>query len=429
MSRVIAFLLLAAGLLAAVPASASADEAIAETTMPTPLAAYGGWTAWSSADAGGRYVLRLRGPDGGIRDAPLPSSSKPWDVSLGPDAGGRAVAIYRRCRPTGCDIDSLDLASGRIERLRAVSSPSFDEATPAIWRSTVVFTRRVRRCDVPYVKDLRSSAPSRRLLRSKCLQTAAGQMSIRGTRIIASSIDMSEADEHGAGIKTSEIRRYSARTAGSSVLARQSFGEESNLFGQVAQSDRFVWTVRIGVHGPNVFVRIPLGAGARKEVPSWRTLGAGFARTPEQGYVYVELQDPSGCSTFDSVPCRIVSSPADPFGSTVRVLTPELTVAYTGTPRAGQPLAFSGRLTRRSVAGGEILRTEPLFGVSVDLRARIGQDPERFTGTGLTATTAADGSWAITLPSLTGLPWYTAVAATPGVVTWAGRGTVGSTMP
>jgi hypothetical protein len=68
---------------------------------------------------------------------------------------------------------------------------------------------------------------------------------------------------------------------------------------------------------------------------------------------------------------------------------------------------------------------DPVPGVSVDLRARVGQSPETFVGTGLTATTAADGGWAITLPSLPGSPWYTAVAATPDVVTWAGRGTVG----
>ena len=89
------------------------------------------------------------------------------------------------------------------------------------------------------------------------------------------------------------------------------------------------------------------------------------------------------------------------------------------------PLAFSGALTRRIVAGGESLRIDPVVGVSVDLRARLGQSPERFVGTGLTATTGIDGTWAITLPSLPGSPWYTAVAATPGVLTWAGRGTVG----
>ncbi len=425
MSRVIAVLLLAVAAVAAVPASASADEAVGKTSRPTPLASYGGWTAWSSADAGGRYVLELRSPGGVVRGGPLPSSASPWDVSLGPDASGAVVAVYRRCRASRCDIDRLDVVSGRVETLHAVSSAAYDEATPAIWRSTVVFTRRIRGCDVPYAKDLRSTAPSRRLLHAKCLQTAAGQTSVRGTRILVSSLDLSGADRHGAGVKVSEIRRYAAGGGGSSVLRRQGFGEESDLFGQVAQDERFAWTVRTGVHQVNTFVRIPLGRGAAREVRAFRTLGTGFAYTPDHGSLYVELQDESGCSAFDSVPCRIVAAAADPFGSTVHALTPELTVAYAGTPRRGQPLAFSGALARRIVAGGEQLRVDPVPGVSVDLRARIGDQPERFVGTGLTATTGVDGTWAITLPFLPASPWYTAVAATPGVVTWAGRGTVG----
>jgi hypothetical protein len=425
MPRVTAFLLLVAAAVAALPASASADDAVAETSRPTPLASYGGWSAWSAADAGGRYVLRLRSPAGTVTDAPLPSSANPWDVSLGPNASGAVTAVYRRCRASGCDVDSLDVASGRIATLRAVSSPSFDEATPAIWRSTVVFTRRIRGCDVPYAKNLSSSAPSRRLLGSKCLQTGAGQASIRGTRVLVSSVDMSGADANGAGVKVSEIRRYSSQGGSSSVIDRQSFGEESNLFGQVAQDERFAWTVRTGTHQANTFVRIPFGGGDTQEVRAFRTLGSGFAYTPGVGSLYVEFQDPTGCSDFDAVPCRIVAAPADPFGSTAHALTPELTVAYAGTPQTGRPLAFSGALTRRIVAGGEQLRADPVTGVSVDLRARVGQSPETFVGTGLTATTAADGTWAITLPSLPGSPWYTAVAATPGVVTWAGRGTVG----
>jgi hypothetical protein len=428
MRRTIALLLAAAGIVAAIPASASADEAIAETERPAPLASFGGWSAWSAADAGGRYLLKLRTPQGEIRDAPYPSSKTPWDITMGPDATGRAVAILRRCRPSGCDLERLDLLTGRIQPLRSVSSPRFDEAAPAIWGSTVAFTRRIRGCDVPYVKDLRSRAPSRRLLRAKCLQTGAGQVSVRGTRIVVSSVDLTRADAHGAGLKVSEIRRYSATKAGSSVLLRQGFGEEPNLFGQIAQDGRDVWTVRYGT-GRGSFLRLRADGTHRQEIWAFRTLAAGFTRTPELGSLYVELRGEGTCSDFDVVPCRIVAAPGDPFGSTPRALTPELTVAYAGPGHFGQPLAFSGRLFRRIVRAGRVLRTEAMPGVSLDLRARVGESPERFTGTGLTATTAADGRWKMTLPALTGNPWFTAVAATPGIPTWAGRGTVGGTMP
>jgi hypothetical protein len=59
----------------------------------------------------------------------------------------------------------------------------------------------------------------------------------------------------------------------------------------------------------------------------------------------------------------------------------------------------------------------------------VGTDPERFVPTGLSAVAAADGSWTITLPALPGDPYYTAVAATAGAPTWAGRGTVGDVPP
>ena len=112
-----------------------------------------------------------------------------------------------------------------------------------------------------------------------------------------------------------------------------------------------------------------------------------------------------------------------------RTLTPQLTVAYQGQPRTGQPLPFSGTLTQQVVAGNSVVSTTPLAGVSVGLYHRTGSSPERFDDTGLRAVTGADGSYAIVLPAAAGDPWYTAVAATPGVPTWAGRGTVGSVAP
>jgi hypothetical protein len=290
----------------------------------------------------------------------------------------------------------------------------------------VVFTRRIGGCDVPYVKDLGSSAPSRRLLRDKCVQTRPGQVSVRGTRIVISSQVGT-----GSGRKASELRRYSARERGSEVILSQSFGEESNLFGQVAQDERFAYTVRYGVHPRNGFVRVSWSTGSIEEVPAFRQLAGAFAKPTPNRSLYVEAQTGEGldCGAFTAVPCRLVQSPSIPFAGVVRVLTPELTVAYEGTPRRGQPLVFSGRLTQPSVSGDEVVRTKPVAGVSVELRHRTGSSPERLEPTGLTAVTGTDGGWRIVLPAVGDDPWYTAVAATAPVATWAGRGTVGSVAP
>jgi hypothetical protein len=386
--------------LALVPASpAAADQAVAEMGRAAPVAAYGGWEAWSSYDgATGRYTLMVAVPGQPAAPVGIPTSSRPFDVSLGPDRDHNVAAVYRRCGPSGCDIRRYNTASGHDVKLSTVSSPSFDEATPAIWGANVVFTRRVRGCDVPYVKSLSSSAPSRRLLKSKCVQTDPGHASIRGTRIVISSVDTSGADKNGAGLKVAELRRYSAGGGGSQVMARQSFGEESNLFGQVAQDDRFAYTVRVGIHQANSLVRVPFAGGKPEEVRAFRTLTDAFAKPAANSSLYVESQggEETSCDGFTDIPCRIVLAPALPFGG---------------------------------VSGNAVVSTTPLAGVSVGLYHRTGSSPERFDDTGLKAVTGADGSYRIVLPAAAGDPWYSAAAATAPVATWAGRGTVGSVAP
>jgi hypothetical protein len=419
--------------LALVPAApAVADQAVAEIARAAPVAAYGDWEAWSSNDgATGRYTLMVAAPGQPAAAVGFPTTSRPFDVSLGPDRDHNVAAVYRRCGPSGCDIRRYNTASGHDVKLSTVSSPSFDEATPAIWGANVVFTRRVRGCDVPYVKSLSSSAPSRRLLKSKCVQTDPGHASIRGTRIVISSVDTSGADKNGAGLKVAELRRYSAAASGSQVMVRQSFGEESNLFGQVAQDDRFAYTVRVGIHQANTFMRVPFAGGKAEEVRAFRTLTDAFAKPAANSSLYVESQggEETSCDGFTDIPCRIVLAPALPFGGVQRTLTPQLTVAYEGQPRAGQPLPFSGALTQQVVSGNTVVGTTPLAGVSVALYHRTGSSPERFDDTGLKAVTGADGSYRIVLPAAAGDPWYSAAAATAPVATWAGRGTVGSVAP
>jgi hypothetical protein len=419
--------------LALVPAApAGADQAVAELARQAPVAAYGGWEAWSSYDgATSRYTLMVAAPGRPAAPAGLPTSARPFDVSLGPDRDHNVAAVYQRCGSSGCDIRRYNTASGHDVKLSTVSSPSYDEATPAIWRANVVFTRRVRGCDVPYVKNLSSSAPSRRLLKSKCQQTDPGHASIRGTRIAISSVDTSGADKNGAGLKVAEVRKYSAGGGGSQVIARQSFGEESNYFGQVAQDDRFAYTVRVGIHQANTLVRIPWAGSKPEEVRAFRTLTDAFAKPAANTSLYVESQggEETSCDGFTDIPCRIVLAPAIPFGGAQRTLTPQLTVAYEGQARAGQPLPFSGTLTQQVVSGNSVVSTTPLAGVSVGLYHRTGASPERFDDTGLRTVTGADGSYRIVLPAAAGDPWYTAAAATAPVPTWAGRGTVGSVAP
>ena len=411
----------------AIPTPAHADDAIAEVLRDTPLAGYSGWTAWSRAD-GDRYRLTLRAPEGRIIQPAIPGSSRPWDVSLGPNARGDVVAIYQRCTSRGCDVRRLDVQTGREDILQSVSSPSYREATPAIWRSTVAFTRRIGGCDVPYVKTLGSSAPSRRLLKTKCLQIPAGHLAVRGTRVVTSGIDLSEADENGAGRKTSEVRRYSTRESGSKVLLLAAFGEESNLFGQVALDDSHITTVRHGIRPAHAFVRVRSAGGTASEVRAHTTLTGAFAKSSSGTSLYLESQDgeSDSCTQLTPVPCRVVRAPRSPFGRAERPLPPKVTVGYAGAPRTNEPLRLRGVLSRQVVQDGTVIRVEPLAGVRVQLHRRFPGNPERFEQTPFQAVTGPDGGYEIIVPPpIPREPWYTAVAATPGVPTWAGRGTVG----
>ena len=424
---------LAALALALVPAApAAADQAVAEMARQSPVAGYAGWEAWSRYDdATGRYTLVVAAPGKQAAPIGISTSSRPFDASMGPDRNKNVAIVYQRCTSSGCDIRRYSTSSGSDAKLSSVSSPSYSEATPAIWGVNVVFTRRVHGCDVPYVKDIDSSASSRRLLKSKCLQTPAGHVSIRGTRVIISSVDTSATDANGAGLKVAELRKYSTKGGGSEVMVTQSFGEESNYFGQVAQDDHYAYTVRVGIHQANTFLRASYSGGKPEEVRAFRTLTDAFAKPAANTSLYVETQggDETSCDGYTDIPCRVVFAPAVPFGGVQRTLTPQLTVAYQGQPQAGRPLPFSGTLTQQVVSGNNVVSVAPLAGVTVGLYHRTGSNPERFVDTGLTTATGADGSYTIVLPAPAGDPWYSARAATATVATWAGRGTVGSVSP
>lgn len=245
---------------------------------------------------------------------------------------------------------------------------------------------------------------------------------------MTSSLDLSRADANGSGPKVSEVRRYSTRRAGSQVLLRQGFGEESNRFGQVALDEHHVTTVRYGVRPAHAFVRVRAAGGTPAEVRAHVPLTGAFAKTSSGTSLYLEAQDDEIDTCAGLPPCRVVLAPHSPFGRQVRMLAPHVTIAYAGEPRQSQPLTLRGALTRSVVQDGAVLRAEPLAGVVVELKRRTRE--ERFEDTAYRAVTGPDGRYEIVVaPPVPSDPWFTAVAATPAVPTWAGRGTVGAAAP
>jgi hypothetical protein len=111
------------------------------------VAAYGGWAAWSRADAStGEYALVTRSPAGVISLPAVAERSVPFDVELGPVHGSAVAAVYSRCsdarRLRGCHIALLPLgAAPTAERALAPPGGGSDHQ-PAIWNGRLAFLRR-----------------------------------------------------------------------------------------------------------------------------------------------------------------------------------------------------------------------------------------------------------------------------------------------
>lgn len=446
------------------PATAHADEIVADLPRDTPISAYGGLVAWSAYDeATARYRLVLRRGDTNSPQ-PIAGSRQAFDVSLGPDRRGRVVALYTRCRTpasrrkpaTRCDIYRYDVRSQREQKLRSVSSPMFDEAHPAQWRDRLTFVRHARTyvkdgydhtpdphskskqrvlldCDIPYVKTLSSRRASRRLDRGQCGVTTA--MTIRGARIV----QVSDENQGGAGSEAQvRLLRYSGGRA--RLLAREGGGEGGySPYASPSQSASAVFLTRTGNRQPMNFVRINLRSGRKSEVDPRLPLGGRVARDERGTFWYVQAPEPHDdfgnspppfCTrTFPTrsspllQPCRLVRASTDPFSRGQRVLPARLTrfgpqdLLIDG--HFGDPLAISGELTRAVVARETVVGREPLAGVTLDLlrNSDIGGDGTTWQATGTTTTTDAAGRWSFAFPASPPQGYYLVIARSIGLAT------------
>jgi hypothetical protein len=159
---------LAAALLSAAAPSAvhAAVTATPLTTIAdeTPIAAYGGWVAWSEKGADGKYRI-VTFHDGRKETlSQIAPRSVPFDLDLGPGAADRPEITFSRCATEPDVRRPLPWATARSCRLRQVSLPgggesglavpgrgSASDSTPSRWGSRVAFQRRARDSDVSQI--------------------------------------------------------------------------------------------------------------------------------------------------------------------------------------------------------------------------------------------------------------------------------------
>lgn len=114
-------------------------------------------------------------------------------------------------------------------------------------------------------------------------------------------------------------------------------------------------------------------------------------------------------------PCRLMKAEPSVFGTGERRLAPRLTFGQPPFVLAPQPLTLSGALNVPVVKQGQLIRTEPLGGVTLrGLRVTDlnGPNGETVTPGPTTTVTRADGSWSVSIPPPLPLIGYYA-ATTP----------------
>jgi len=163
MRRCLALLI---ALLAFVPAAhAVTATPLATVADDTPIAAYGGWVAWSEKGPDGLY--RIVTFHDGVKEtlSHIAPRTVPFDLDLGPGAVERPVITFSRC-VVERDITAMEpWSKARSCRLRQVALPgggesgvpvpgrgSASDSTPSRWGYRVAFQRRAKGADVSQIK-------------------------------------------------------------------------------------------------------------------------------------------------------------------------------------------------------------------------------------------------------------------------------------
>ena len=396
-----------------IPAAARADVAMLSAPRDTPISAYKGTLAWSEWDTvKQQYRLVLTTVKSGKATKPSIGLRKsPFDVTLGPDANGKTVALYSRCSKsdgTKCDAYRYDLAKKKESKLD-FSRSDRDEAWPSQWEGRYAWVEQRGKgddpndfkdgnCDAPMTRGTSSTSPVKELSKGTC-GTVTGQ-ALRKSTIVQT---VTWADDVTRNF--SELRQLSVKGGSAKRLARLTATQGADIYSAPLLDDEFFYAVRIGSATAPRFVRIERSTGKMQLIEALTPLAGRLARDGGTSF-YLEQQvgDPGApgvpCATFR--PCRLVRADPSVFGSGERRLAPRLTFQAPPSPIPGdQPLSLSGSLTQPVVRQGVLVRSEPLAGVTLEgLQASDlnNANGENLRATGRTAVTGADGTWALTVP-------------------------------
>jgi hypothetical protein len=417
------------------PAVAAADVPVHQMLRSSPVSAYKGTIAWSKYDpVKNNYRLMLTTVKTG--KATMPNVGwrfQPFDVTLGPDSNGKTVALYSRCNKpdgTACDAWRYSLADKKEVKL-AFNSDEDDEGWPSQWYDqfawvevrgygTAYQTDPDSRCDRPLSKPVEGDTV--KLNAHGTCGTLTGQV-VRGKSIVQ-TVNWSKQGEDGNVKKYSELRIVPAKGgAGTRIALSKYYEGGSDIYSSPQIDDKYVYAVRSGVGITPKFVRFPRNKGKDPkglEVEAQTPLAGPMARDGSTAFYLEALPGDPGsaltpCSNIR--PCRLMKADPSVFSSGERRLAPRLTFGQPPFVLAPRPLTLTGGLTVPVVKQGQIVRTEPLAGTTLqalritDLNGPNGETVQLGARTTVTGT---GGAWSATVePPLPLVGYY--AGTTPGL--------------
>jgi hypothetical protein len=312
-TRALAIAALAGAALA--PAAHAASTTVATEQRATPLAAWAGTVVWSSFDPASNAYRLVASRDGAAPQAlPVAPSANAFDADLGTNRNGSTYAVYSRCTtpaadgrpPTGCDLYRLSLGTGVEQRLATLSSPTWDERDPTIFRGRIAFirneTHRGVNEDVLRIGDTTSGAHGTTALVK--LPRRAGTLQrpkLGASRIAYIRTDRSGAtrDVHVRGLKpaSSDRRVYRARSGGANAanIAGLSLDDTAGAF---------LWArTNLGSGTGNRIVRYAISTGRLTYARgSSRYVSSAWASAALGAAVMVDPSSTGTCSDNVNVP-------------------------------------------------------------------------------------------------------------------------------
>ena len=104
----------------------------------------GGLALFSRRTRNGRYRLVMQRGEHRRRVTSVRTAARPFAVDLGTDAGGRPVAVFRRCVRARCRLYRFDPATNRARPIPVRLRPRDDGRAPSVYRGVVTFARSGR---------------------------------------------------------------------------------------------------------------------------------------------------------------------------------------------------------------------------------------------------------------------------------------------